>query len=95
MFIVIDESGNEGFPTSKGQSKWFCLAAVVFQRESREAIENAFEKLHLRHGPKEFHFRKDSNARKLAALEEFSKLDFGFHIIACDKTALQRGRLFR
>ena len=90
MFIAIDESGNEGFPPTEGQSKWFCLVAVVFARECRPVIEEAFTELFRKLGPQEFHFSDDNRARKLAAIQVMSKLDFSFHMVSCDKSKLQR-----
>ena len=90
MFIAIDESGNEGFPPTAGQSKWFCLVAVVFAHEYRPVLEAAFTELFRRLGPKEFHFSDDCQTRKLAAIQVMSKLDFSFHMVSCDKTKLQR-----
>ncbi len=90
MFIAIDESGNEGFPTKEGQSKWFCLVAVAFARTSRPAIEEAFMGLYQTLGTKEFRFRDDHRSRKRAAIQIMSKLDFKFHMVACDKTRLRQ-----
>jgi len=91
MFIVLDESGNEGLTAIKGHSRWFCVVALVFDKACYTSIEKSFVSMHEAHGSKEFHFADDKDDRRRAVLRDMSKLNFSFHAIACDKIALTKG----
>ena len=90
MFIVFDESGNEGLTAINGHSRWFCVVAIVFDNAGHTSIEDSMVTMHEIHGAKEFHFTDDKHDRRLAVLRYMSKLDFAFHAIACDKFALTK-----
>lgn len=93
MLVFIDESGDTGRMTDKGSSKFLVLSVVLFL-DSEEAlacdkrIELLRNELNVE-GNYEFHFSRNSKAKRIEFLKAVRPYSFSISTVAIDKDPLK------
>jgi hypothetical protein len=92
VLVFIDESGDSGFKFSKGSSKYFVIAAVIFTENfAAAACDRSIEALKHQVGfraRREFHFTGCSDNIREAFLRTVASEDFCFHAFVLNKERL-------
>ena len=88
----MDESGESGFKFGRGSSKYFVIAAVIFNSDfAADACDRSIEclkrKLGFRPG-REFHFSECSDRVRAEFFRCVASEDFCYHAFAIDKHRL-------
>lgn len=92
MIVFIDDSGDAGFSIQKGSSRFFVIAAVIFDDEL-EAEKTAVTIKELRRELKladyrEFKFNKYLKDIRVKFLERVNRFDFKIRCLVVDKTLI-------
>ncbi len=91
--IYIDESGDPGFKTINGASRYFVIAMIIFENqtqlvETAEIIEEHRKNLKWK-ASSEFKFNKLNFARRLDILEKLANCKFKIRAIIIDKNLIK------
>jgi hypothetical protein len=91
QLVFIDESGDLGKKLTRGSSRFFTIALVLFESlEDAQRCQRALNRLHSSLGlpsRHEFKFHDDSHARRLAVLSVVSKQSFHCYTFTLNKTS--------
>ncbi len=89
MLVFIDESGDPGFALSKGSSRFFSVALIVFEMEDEAmACDQRIELLKREQGWRgEFHFYRNSDRVRREFLRAVAPYNFFYYGIVIDKHA--------
>jgi uncharacterized protein DUF3800 len=92
MLVFIDESGDAGFKIDKGSSRYFVLAAVIFDDEliaEKTAVDIKLLRRELKLSDNyEFHFNGSKRVIKEAFLKKVSINNFRARVLVVDKTQI-------
>lgn len=93
MLVFIDDSGDPGFKTDKGSTKYFIIAMVIF-KDNLEAEKTAITIKELRRSlgfadSTEFRFFKSSQDVRVKFLEAVSVHDFVVRAIVVNKSVIR------
>jgi len=90
MLVLIDESGDPGFKLSKGSSRYFAVAMVIFQdMQQAESASNAIRaaRTTLRVNP-EFKFNKCSDPVRNKFFDAVLPFNFAIRALVVDKAKI-------
>jgi len=89
MLVFIDESGDSGLKISKGSSRFFTVALVVFEdQEDALACDQRISLLKHELGwssDQEFHFKRNSDRVRQAFLQAIAPYNFFYYGIVINK----------
>ncbi len=92
MIIFIDDSGDAGFKFNKGSSRYFVIAAVIFEDElEAESTALAIKKFKRKLAMpdyREFKFNKSLKDIRCSFLNEVSSFNFNVRCLVIDKTLI-------
>ena len=96
-YVFMDESGDTGFKLNKGFSRYFVIAAVIFDNPSdimhvQEVIAGLREQLRFRKNY-EFHFNHESQQVRTAFCEVVRECNFSIRAIVIDKEVIRSPHL--
>lgn len=97
MLVFIDDSGDPSFSIEKGSSRFFVIAAVIFE-DDLVAEETALSIKKLKRDLKipeviEFKFTKSQRKVRVKFLETINKFEFKIRTLEVDKTIIKSPEL--